>query len=262
MKLKKGDTLVEVAFAIGIFSLVAVTVISVVSASTSAAQAALETTLTREDIDSQAEALRFIHDSYVNGSQSAVVNTDNVYENLWRTITSLAYNDGDTYSSSYPETRLRGQNIKKYEVTACSNLYNGTSGMYNLVSSPGTKTPFIIDIRKLSSTSPGDVVLRGTSNNKFQPAATFPRIIYGGSGTSEDLYNQTQGGTNDIYRVEGLYIIAVKGQAIDVDPTSNAANRAAYYDFYIRSCYMPTNIDRASTLSTMVRLYDPAIVHY
>lgn len=260
MKWKKGDTLVEVAFAIGIFSLVAVTVISVVSASTSAAQAALENTLTREDIDSQAEALRFIHDSYVNGSQSAVKYTDNVYERLWEKITSLAYNDGDTYSGSYPEVGLRGQNIKKYEVTACSNLYNGTSGMYNLVSSPGTKSPFIIDIRKLSSTNPDEIISLGPGNSKFRAATTFPRILYG-DVTSEDLYTQTQGGNNNIAYVEGLYIIAVKGKAIDVDPTSNAANRAAYYDFYIRSCFMPTNIDRASTVSTMIRLYDPAIIH-
>ena len=44
MKRRKGDTLIEVAFAIGIFSLVAITVVAVISASTSAAQASLETT--------------------------------------------------------------------------------------------------------------------------------------------------------------------------------------------------------------------------
>lgn len=258
MKLKKGDTLVEVAFAIGIFSLVAVTVISVVSASTSAAQAALETTLTREDIDSQAEALRFIHDSYVNGSQSAVKYTDNVYERVWERITSLAYSNSDTYSNSYPEADLRGHNIKEYKVTSCSNLYNGNNGMHNLKT--GSSAPFIIDIRKLSSTNPDEIISIGPGNSKFQPATTFPRILYGG-GTSEDLYTQAQGGNNTIYRVEGLYIIAVKGQAIDVDPTSGAPYKSAYYDFYIRSCFMPTNIDRASTISTMVRLYDPAIIH-
>ena len=85
MKRRKGDTLIEVAFAIGIFSLVAITVVAVISASTSAAQASLETTLTREDIDSQAEALRFIHDSYINGIQSAKTG-DNKYENLWKRI--------------------------------------------------------------------------------------------------------------------------------------------------------------------------------
>ena len=260
MKQRKGDTLVEVAFAIGIFSLVAITVISVVSASTSAAQAALENTLTREDIDSQAEALRFIHDSYVNGSQSAVQYTDNVYERLWKKITSLAYDNTDRYSNSYPEAGLQGHNVKEYAVTSCSNLYNGTSGLHNLISSPGNKAPFIIDIRKLSSTNPDEVVALAPGNSRFVPATTFPRILYGG-GTSEDLYTQTQGGNNSIAYVEGLYMIAVKGELIDVDPTTNAANRAAYYDFYIRSCWMPTNIDRASTISTMVRLYDPAIVH-
>ena len=112
-KKKKGDTLVEVAFAIGVFSLVSITVVSVISASTSATQAALETTLTREDIDGQAEALRFIHDSYINGIQSERKG-DNKYEELWGEITKLAYNDNYIYKIGYPVSDLAGKkNIKE-----------------------------------------------------------------------------------------------------------------------------------------------------
>ena len=61
---KKGDTLIEVLLAVGIFSMIAISVVAVMSGGTSSAQTALETTLTREEIDAQAEALRYIHDSY------------------------------------------------------------------------------------------------------------------------------------------------------------------------------------------------------
>ena len=62
---KRGDTLIEVMLAVGIFSMVAVAVVAVMSGGTSSAQTALETTLTREAIDAQAEALRFIQSSYI-----------------------------------------------------------------------------------------------------------------------------------------------------------------------------------------------------
>ena len=65
MRKRIGDTLVEVALAIGIFSMVAISVVAVVSGSSSGAQSSLETTVTREQIDAQAEALRFIHNSYI-----------------------------------------------------------------------------------------------------------------------------------------------------------------------------------------------------
>ena len=42
---KRGDTLIEVMLAVGIFSMVAVAVVAVMSGGTSSAQTALETTL-------------------------------------------------------------------------------------------------------------------------------------------------------------------------------------------------------------------------
>ena len=255
MRIKKGDTLVEVAFAIGIFSLVAITVVAVISASTSAAQAALETTLTREDIDSQAEALRFIHDSYINGIQSAQT-TDNKYEKLWQEITGLAYNVGTN-------------DIITYNPTTCSGLYENGWVKGDVTPTQSGHQPFIIDIRRLNDPSPSNIeniviTRRGSTAGPFAAATTYPRILYAGA-TSEDLYTQTQIGNNTIQRVEGLFIVAVKGTASIT--TGNASGgtdtnpKAAYYDFYIRSCWMPTNSDRASTISTLVRLYDPDIIH-
>jgi len=62
---QKGDTLIEVLFAVTVFSLVAVGALSIMNSSTAVAERALETTLVRNQIDAQAEVLRYIHDSYI-----------------------------------------------------------------------------------------------------------------------------------------------------------------------------------------------------
>ena len=62
---KFGDTLIEVTLAIGIFSLIAVGVVSVVSGSTSRAQVALEQTLTREEIVKQVLRTRKVKETTI-----------------------------------------------------------------------------------------------------------------------------------------------------------------------------------------------------
>lgn len=62
----RGDTLIEVLFAVAIFSLVAVSSMSIMNQGTATAQRALEITLVRQEIDAQAEALRFLNASYIS----------------------------------------------------------------------------------------------------------------------------------------------------------------------------------------------------
>lgn len=64
-RFSRGDTLVEVLFAVTVFSFVAVGALSIMNQGTAASQRSLETTLVRQQIDAQAEALRFMHSSYV-----------------------------------------------------------------------------------------------------------------------------------------------------------------------------------------------------
>lgn len=63
--LQKGDTLIEVLFAVTVFSLVVVLSLSLMNQGTSASIRALQISLVRQEIDSQAEALRFMNSSYV-----------------------------------------------------------------------------------------------------------------------------------------------------------------------------------------------------
>jgi type II secretory pathway pseudopilin PulG len=62
---KAGDTLIEVMFAITVFSLVIVSSLSIMNSGVATAQRSLEITLVRVQMDAQAESLRYIHDSYI-----------------------------------------------------------------------------------------------------------------------------------------------------------------------------------------------------
>jgi len=70
--MQKGDTLIEALFAITVFSLVAVGAISIMNSGVATGQRALEISLVREQMDAQAETLRYIHDSYVAAYPNSV----------------------------------------------------------------------------------------------------------------------------------------------------------------------------------------------
>ncbi|MBO7657203.1 type II secretion system protein [Candidatus Saccharibacteria bacterium] len=271
MKKKRGDTLIEVALAIGIFSMIAIIVVSVVAASTSGAQSSLELTLTREELDAQAEALRFIHDSYVSGSQSkdtTATAPDNKYAKIWEAIKGLASSEGSVDLKYNPET--------------CDELYDGNTGDMNL-NYPANKgfKPFVINTRLIdynacftdplgaSGCSSSPIIHTANSNTRkvFYPPSTYPRFLYGSTDMDLSLLDQNRHSIgSQIYRVEGIYIVATKGNSNVVDASNpdaaTVSSKTAYYDFYIRSCWMPVNSDRASTISTVIRLYEPEVVTY
>lgn len=61
----RGDTIIEVIFATTIFSMLAIGALSIMHQGSAMAQRALEVTLVREQIDAQADALRFLNRAYV-----------------------------------------------------------------------------------------------------------------------------------------------------------------------------------------------------
>lgn len=67
--MSRGDTLIEVLFATAIFSLVAVGGLSIMNQGTATSQRALEITLVRNEVDAQAETLRFLNASYIAAFQ-------------------------------------------------------------------------------------------------------------------------------------------------------------------------------------------------
>lgn len=66
---ERGDTIIEVLFAVTVFAMVAVGSLSIMNQGTAAAQRALEITLVRQQMDGQAQAIRYIHKAYVAAYQ-------------------------------------------------------------------------------------------------------------------------------------------------------------------------------------------------
>ena len=79
----RGDTLIEVLFATTVFSLVAVGAMSIMNQGTATSLRALEITLARQEIDSQAETLRFLNASYISSYRSGATSYSGPAEQ-WR----------------------------------------------------------------------------------------------------------------------------------------------------------------------------------
>ena len=237
--LRKGDTLIEVCIAIGIFSLIAIGVAAVMSSGVAGSQTALETTLSREEIDAQADALRFIHESRMREQNDGYKTEDGseTYTAIWNTITEGAI--------SAKESGI--ESVTQYNPSTCKSLYSNTNpedpDQRGIIAK---QNGFIIDTRQLST--PGQAIHYVNSNDdnkvKFDEAQTYPRLLYKDDGS--------------LGSAEGLYIVAVKdkGTQMIVDG-KNTTSASAYYDFYIRSCWYGTDADRPTAISTVIRLYDP-----
>lgn len=242
---KKGDTLIEVLLAVGIFSMIAISVVAVLSGGTSSAQNALETTLAREEIDAQAEALRYIHDAYVVDKDSNSSDLPSVQ--LWRTITNNAINlSGDVSAQNA---------ILQFMPTTCQELYSGDNNIFK------NQNPFILNTRNLNAENAAAYI---NSSAILTPTTTYPRLVFGDSATSND---DTSGLVTDfssnLYRAEGIYVVAVADNnstnLVDLDG-GVPENGIAFYDFYIRTCWYGTDANTPSTISTVIRLYNPDVI--
>ena len=257
VKMKKGDTLIEVVLSFVMFSLVVAISISVMFSSISGAEAASELTLARVEIDSQSETMRFIHESYT---------VDHSYSVLWDKIMEQVIFPSD--STKLPELG----------VTSCTDLYKD-----NFNNDPMTidsAKAFILNPRQINNgATEGQPNYYGytliASDNpedreKFTTSSLNPRIVYtkNSSLASEDEAvvgpeADTDGLTTDdtinnesvfnvVYRVEGMYDFLVK-ESSEPDPP--------HYDFHVYTCWYAPGADRPTTIGTVTRLYNPGYVN-
>lgn len=122
MRKSRGDTIIEVILAVAVFSLVAVGAMSIMNHGVAMAQRSLEITLVRQQIDAQAEMLRFVSDSnaelwadlranHLNASAQSILDSTTCPEQSglgnWFALRpvggSLAKIEGTNYSAA-PET--------------------------------------------------------------------------------------------------------------------------------------------------------------
>ena len=145
--INRGDTLIEVLFAISVFSLVVVGSLSLMNQGVNASQRALEITLVRNEIDAQAETLRFLNASYI-----------------------AAYTKGSSYSNYSADTSA-GQwaaMSNDIDLSAAVSTFGGTDACA-IPSAPNK--PFIFDTRNAKYLNSG-------AANFISSAQTFSQVKY------------------------------------------------------------------------------------
>ena len=229
---KRGDTLIEVMFAVGIFSLVAIAVISVMNGSMRSVQLALETTMARNEIDVQAEALRFIQSSAI--AEKDLTDGEKVYTKAWNKIIDFA----DANMDDGGEIKNGATNFSPKK---CEDLYDK-----NEDGNVFSQNAFIVNTHVLGQLNTGgnDQSILKVSD-KFSTSGVNPRIIYDDQDANTELVDESTSKT--ISRVEGIYVVGVPDE------------KKTYYDFYIRTCWNGAGAKSPSTISTVIRLYNPSL---
>lgn len=251
---KRGDTLIEVVLSFVMFSLVAAVSIAVMHASISGAEAAIELTLARVEIDAQSETMRFIQEAFAN---------DHAYKNLWNKITERAIPefqaDGVTPSKDIPEL----------SVSSCENLYKNTSIDLDAKNIYGAHA-FILNPRRVGDGTDENksdyygytlITAKDESDPKFTTSSLNPRVIYTteGSGSesdenSDDSLSDTDEENNPyntVFRAEGIYDFLVK------DIEENSDKKPTHYDLHVYTCWFAPGSERPTTIGTVTRVFNP-----
>lgn len=208
--MRRGDTLIEVLVAFGVLSLAVVGAMAVMNQGSFLAQRSLETTLVRQEINSQAEAIRFLHDAYV-----------------------ATYEPGQTYNSSDPDSPTKEWLAMIDDITT----YDATATKLSDIGDTCPTKPsesFVIDSRNARYVP--------SSSSKVTKASSFAQLTYTVSGSNATLNN-----------AEGIWVEAVRSPD---GPDQFQAN-LGYTDFYIYGCWPSIGQAKASTMGTVVRLYEP-----
>lgn len=227
MRFSKGDTVIEVLFAITIFSLIAVGGLSIMNQGLSIAQRSLEIGLVRQQIDAQADALRYLSRAYAidygkNGEATQ----------LWNDIVVAHSTPASIGAQAFDTVGINGAcHIPSDSADNSSDRYTGNAFALDLGNSSNLDTEGNI----VSSLTTGEV-LSPTSNT-----VTYARINY---DASPDLSPPP--------RAEGIWIQAVESPTI-----AGESDRPGFYDFHIRACWLSPGQPDPITLGTIVRLYEP-----
>ena len=238
--------------------MVAVAVVAVMSNGTAGAQLALETTLAREEIDAQAEALRFIQSSYIADKDTG----DDRFAEVWKNITNSAIDIKNLNS-------VDQEKILQYSPTDCGSLYtpSGISSQHAFIINTHYLGKYTnLDKPSVNANATNKVVARvDNDSSKFAQASTYPRLIFGSNASNNSDKDKliATDSREDLFRAEGIYIIAVKDAGttnIVSEEHKTGDKQAAFYDFYIRTCWYGIGDQSPSTISTVIRLYDPKVV--
>ena len=274
--LKRGDTIIEVTIAISVFSLVSILSIQLMDRDIAIIQGALEIEMARNEIDAQAEALRYIQNAYLSERELATGKRE--YQALWQKLSRGNANAG--VGSVGAGLTNNAAEISQYTSVECSKYYN-TPKVGNAVHRLFDDKGFIVNTRKIDPANVTRTIVQ-SSGSEAAPAGTFteatlyPRVIYSSNGGTapvnvnlnvEALAEAFPQGSSDptltmqknqnifdnIVRAEGIWVISVQQQSTGTKPPE-------FYDFHIRTCWFAPGHERPSTIATTIRLYNPEYI--
>lgn len=241
MLVKRGDTIVEVLIAITIYSIVSIFTITAMKLGIQQGETSLELSQARIEVSAQADAIRFIHNSFLAEREYAVSGNDS-YKLLWNTIVSKAIG---------PTDKVYCLSSDKYDSATCSNASSATN---TCPSTSEVSNSFIINPRVISPTNPNSTVITG----KYVATDLYPRLIFGTSAAdnSDQAYAEGKNKSyTNLLSAEGIWVVARKSASV----SSLYNNQPEYYDFHIYTCWHAPGASHPTTTGTIIRLYNPSL---
>ncbi len=249
---KRGDTLVEVMVAMAILAVVTIVTVTMMNQGLNVSERSLELTTARNELNAQAEALRFIHSSYVSELNLPKCNSAGndvrcqAFADIWEKIVEQAI----------PANQERKINLP---TTNCErDIYD--DGKRALIDDHA----FIINTRLLqASNTRGSsgvnlssiVTASGSGSNLsvFQMPDLSARLLYTGSTGVEDtaLHELTE--YTNLIAAQGIWVVGIKSQELGANGSD-----PMYYDFHIETCWNNAGSNTPSSLDAVIRLYNPA----
>lgn len=145
---ERGDTIIEVIFAVAIFALLAISSLAIMNQGVATAERALEITLVRQQMDAQAEALRYVHDMQLAAAPSSTT--------AW---TDLITKYGQPSASAY-------------------GLSNGTCALPS-----GGYKPFILNARTAQVSAAPPTIAPAAAD-----LPPYPQVIYNPDSSIQSAY--------------------------------------------------------------------------
>lgn len=273
---RSGETIIEVALAIGIFGVVSVIALNLMNRGVSIAQASLEISMTRNEIDAQAEAIRYIHNSFL--SERELPTEKQQYRKLWLKLTRDALDPNSPGLANFPDK------IGEFNLDNCDTAYQDNSQNTSIFQT----NAFVLNTRLVAPSDvdfgfiqgffnqpqqtknyddliPNIIISAKDQRSKFRPTTLYPRLIFSSSNSSTaqnsdaELLESRSGQYRAVNSAEGIWVLAVR-DATKANSGSANPSPPEFFDFHIRSCWYSPNHHRPTTIGTIIRLYNPETI--
>ena len=254
---RRGDTIIEVSIAFTIFCLSATLAVSIMNATLANTEAALELTMTRNEIDAQSEVLRFIHNSYATDRE--LVRSEQKYRTIWHEIVGKDADSGlISRLSDIIDFTTDGSDPDKQQKIQEKGCNYATEEIQS------QQKAFVLNTRSPNLADSNSTIYKSFGHtDQFISAPLYPRIVFKNnndtinSDTSLFEDDTAYGVANQISSVEGIWIIGTAE-----DDKILRTQRPGFYDFHIYTCWYSPGNEYPTTIGTIIRLYNPEYIEY